>query len=188
MTSARLRAGWAPFAGSITRTEDFVEVLRTATGGRGVDVTLDMVAGAYVARNLDIAALEGRIVVISLLGGARAEVNFGLVLTKRLTITGSTLRSRTVAQKAMVADGVRKNVLAAAGRGQGAPRSYMRHFRWPRHPRRTGSWRPRITSVKSSSPSRKCMPQTDKQGSLRRVQGARRKCYSHRPLKHREYL
>jgi putative PIG3 family NAD(P)H quinone oxidoreductase len=100
------------------RTEDFVEVLRAATEGKGIDVTLDMVAGSYVARNMDIAALEGRIVVISLLGGARAEVNFGLLLTKRLTITGSTLRARTVAQKAAVAAAVQKNVwpLLAAGR------------------------------------------------------------------------
>jgi NADPH2:quinone reductase len=100
------------------RTEDFVEVMRAQTGGKGVDVTLDMVAGTYVARNLDIAALEGRVVVISLLGGSRAEINMGMILTKRLTLTGSTLRSRTVAQKAEVADAVRKNVwpLLAAGR------------------------------------------------------------------------
>src|ERR1700722_11516276 len=82
------------------RTEDFVEVMRAETAGNGVDVTLDMVAGSYVARNLEIAALEGRIVTISLLGGARAEINMGTILTKRLTLTGSTLRSRTVAQKA----------------------------------------------------------------------------------------
>ena len=100
------------------RTEDFVEVMRAQTEGKGVDVILDMVAGSYVARNLDIAALEGRIVVISLLGGARAEINLGLILTKRLTLTGSTLRSRTVAQKAEVAAAVRKNVwpLLASGR------------------------------------------------------------------------
>jgi putative PIG3 family NAD(P)H quinone oxidoreductase len=100
------------------RTEDFVEVMRAETAGKGVDVTLDMVAGSYVARNLEIAALEGRIVVISLLGGSRAEVNMGVILTKRLTLTGSTLRSRTVAQKAEVADAVRKNVwpLLASGR------------------------------------------------------------------------
>jgi NADPH:quinone reductase len=100
------------------RTEDFVQVMRDATGGKGVDVTLDMVAGSYVARNLDIAALEGRIVVISLLGGAKAEVNMGLILTKRLTLTGSTLRTRTVAQKAAVAAAVLKNVwpLLASGR------------------------------------------------------------------------
>src|SRR6202035_6124410 len=100
------------------RTQDFVEVLRAETGGKGVDVTLDMVAGSYVARNLEIAALEGRIVMISLIGGSRAEINMGTILTKRLTLTGSTLRSRTVAQKAQVADAVRKNVwpLLASGR------------------------------------------------------------------------
>ncbi len=100
------------------RTEDFVEVMRAETSGKGVDVTLDMVAGSYVARNLDIAALEGRIVVISLLGGSKAEVNMGLILTKRLTLTGSTLRTRTVAQKAEVAEAVRKNIwpLLASGR------------------------------------------------------------------------
>jgi putative PIG3 family NAD(P)H quinone oxidoreductase len=100
------------------RTEDFVEVMRTETGGKGVDVTLDMVAGSYVARNLEVAALEGRIVMISLIGGSRAEINMGTILTKRLTLTGSTLRSRTVAQKAEVAEAVRKNIwpLLAAGR------------------------------------------------------------------------
>ena len=100
------------------RTEDFVEVIRAQTEGKGVDVTLDMVAGSYVARNLEIAALEGRIVMISLLGGSRAEINMSVILTKRLTLTGSTLRSRTAAQKAEVAEAVRKNVwpLLAAGR------------------------------------------------------------------------
>src|SRR5258708_10636195 len=100
------------------RAEDFVEVMRTETEGKGVDVTLDMVAGSYVARNLEIAALEGRIVMISLIGGSRAEINMGTILTKRVTLTGSTLRSRTVAQKAEVADAVRKNIwpLLAAGR------------------------------------------------------------------------
>jgi putative PIG3 family NAD(P)H quinone oxidoreductase len=100
------------------RTEDFVDVMRAQTDGKGVDVTLDMVAGSYVPRNLEIAALEGRVVVISLLGGTRAEINMGLILTKRLTLTGSTLRTRTVAQKAEVADAVHKNIwpMLAAGR------------------------------------------------------------------------
>jgi NADPH2:quinone reductase len=100
------------------RTEDFVEVMRAQTDGKGVDVTLDMVAGSYVPRNLEIAALEGRVVVISLLGGSRADINMGLILTKRLTLTGSTLRTRTVGQKAEVADAVHKNIwpLLAAGR------------------------------------------------------------------------
>jgi NADPH:quinone reductase len=92
------------------KTEDFVEVIRAQTKGYGVDITLDMVAGSYVQRNLEIAAVEGRVVTISLLGGSRAEINVGMILTKRLTLTGSTLRSRTVAQKAAVADGVRQNV------------------------------------------------------------------------------
>jgi NADPH:quinone reductase len=100
------------------RTEDFAAVMRAATGDKGVDVTLDMVAGSYTARNLEIAAIEGRIVVISLLGGSKAEINMGLILTKRLTLTGSTLRVRSVAQKAEVAAAVQKNVwpLLAAGR------------------------------------------------------------------------
>jgi NADPH:quinone reductase len=100
------------------KTEDFVEVMRAEAKGHGVDITLDIVAGTYVQRNLEIAAVEGRVVTISLLGGSRAEVNMGTVLTKRLTLTGSTLRSRNVAQKAAVADAVRKNVwpLLASGK------------------------------------------------------------------------
>ena len=100
------------------RTQDFVEVIRAQTKGYGIDITLVMVAGSYVQRNLDIAALEGRVVTISLLGGSRAEINMGMILAKRLTLTGSTLRSRTIAQKAAVADAVRRNVwpLLAAGR------------------------------------------------------------------------
>ena len=102
------------------KTEDFVEVVRSATGGKGVDLILDMVAGSYVPRNIEAAAVEGRIVTISLLGGAKAEINMSHVMQKRLTLTGSTLRTRTVAQKAIVADAVRKNVwpLLAAGRAK----------------------------------------------------------------------
>ena len=103
------------------RTEDFVEVMRAATQGHGADVILDMVAGSYVARNLDIAALEGRIVMISQLGGSRAEINTGVILTKRLTLTGSTLRSRTVAQKAAVADAVRENIWPILASGRARP-------------------------------------------------------------------
>ena len=92
------------------KTEDFVEVIRAQTKGYGIDITLDMVAGSYVQRNLDIAAVEGRVVTISTLGGSRAEINLGMIMIKRLTLTGSTLRSRTVAQKAAVAEAVRQNV------------------------------------------------------------------------------
>jgi putative PIG3 family NAD(P)H quinone oxidoreductase len=100
------------------KNEDFVAVVKAATEDRGVDLILDIVAGSYVTRNLEAAAMDGRIVVIGLLGGQRAEVKMRLILTKRLTLTGSTLRARTVAQKAAVAAGVREHVwpLIAAGR------------------------------------------------------------------------
>jgi NADPH:quinone reductase-like Zn-dependent oxidoreductase len=75
-----------------------------------VDVILDMVAASYFARNVDCLALEGRLVVISLIGGSRTELNLNTVMAKRIFITGSTLRIRTVAQKALVAEGVRRNV------------------------------------------------------------------------------
>jgi NADPH2:quinone reductase len=100
------------------RTEDFVEVIRQETAGRGVDVILDLVGGSYLARNLEAAAVEGRLVVISLIGGARAEINLLTIMSKRLTLTGSTLRARTVAQKAAVAEALHRNVwpLLSAGR------------------------------------------------------------------------
>jgi NADPH:quinone reductase len=69
-----------------------------------------MVAGTYVQRNIEAAAVEGRIVVIAVLGGARAEIMMNKIMVKRLTLTGSTLRPRTIAQKAAVAEGVRRNV------------------------------------------------------------------------------
>jgi NADPH:quinone reductase len=92
------------------KTEDFVEVVRQETGGKGVDLIIDMVAAAYFPRNIEALAVEGRLVVISLLGGARAEINLGAVMMRRLTITGSTLRIRSVAQKALVAEGVRREL------------------------------------------------------------------------------
>ncbi len=100
------------------RTEDFVAVIQHETAGHGADVILDMIGGEYLDRNLQAAAIEGRIVIISTLGGARAELKLGTVLMKRLTVTGSTLRSRSVAEKASVADAVRRNAwpLLASGR------------------------------------------------------------------------
>jgi NADPH:quinone reductase len=92
------------------RTEDFVEIVKNATNDKGVDVILDMVASTYVQRNIEAAAVDGRIVVIAILGGARAEIMMNKIMVKRLTLTGSTLRPRTVAQKALVAEGVKRNV------------------------------------------------------------------------------
>jgi putative PIG3 family NAD(P)H quinone oxidoreductase len=90
--------------------EDFVAVVRSATAGRGVDVILDMVAGSYVERNLEAAALEARIVTIALLGGQRADIDMSLILRKRLTLTGSTLRQRSVAEKTVIATALRAAV------------------------------------------------------------------------------
>lgn len=85
------------------RTEDFVAVVKTLTDGKGVDVILDMVAGDYVAREIGCLADDGRIALIALLGGAKATVDLGQVLRRRLSISGSTLRPRPVAFKAAIA-------------------------------------------------------------------------------------
>jgi NADPH2:quinone reductase len=92
------------------RTEDFVEVVKSATEGKGVDVILDMVAGDYVAREIKCLADDGRIVIIALLGGAKGTVDMSHVLRRRLTITGSTLRPRPVEFKAAIADRLRERV------------------------------------------------------------------------------
>jgi NADPH2:quinone reductase len=92
------------------RTEDFVDVIKAATGGKGVDVILDMVAGDYVAREIDCLADDGRLVFIALLGGAKATVPLGQILRRRLTLTGSTLRPRPLAFKAKIAAQLRQHV------------------------------------------------------------------------------
>jgi len=100
------------------RSEDFVEVVKSLTSGKGVDVVLDMVAGDYVAREIDALADDGRIALIALLGGARANIDLGQVLRRRLSISGSTLRPRPVAFKAAIARNLRAHVwpLFAAGK------------------------------------------------------------------------
>jgi NADPH2:quinone reductase len=89
---------------------DFVAEVKRLTGGAGVNVVLDMVAGDYVAREIDCLAEDGRLVIIAVQGGTRSEINAGLVLRKRLTITGSTLRPRPVAFKAAIAQSLRQHV------------------------------------------------------------------------------
>jgi NADPH2:quinone reductase len=100
------------------RTEDFVTVVKEETAGRGVDVILDMVAGDYVPRELSCLADDGRLVIIALQGGAQASLDLAAVLRRRLTITGSTLRPRSVAFKATIAERLRSVVwpLIEAGR------------------------------------------------------------------------
>ena len=92
------------------RTEDFVEVTKSATGGRGVDVILDMIGGEYVPREIAALAEEGRLVLISTMGGAKAEIDLRAVMGRRLSITGSTLRVRPVEFKGGVARSLRANV------------------------------------------------------------------------------
>jgi NADPH2:quinone reductase len=100
------------------RTEDFVEVVRQLTGGKGVDVILDMVGGEYVPRELKCLATDGRLSIIAFLGGTRATLDLGDILYRRLTITGSTLRPRSIEYKAQVAGTLREQVwpLLEAGR------------------------------------------------------------------------
>jgi len=92
---------------------DFQEELMRLTDGQGVDVILDMVAGSYVAKEVQCLKEDGRLVIISILGGTKSEFNAGLVLRKRLTITGSTLRPRSVAFKAEIAQACLKTVWPA---------------------------------------------------------------------------
>ena len=92
------------------KEDDFAEVVREATGGRGVDLILDMVAGPYLERDVSLAAVDGRIVIIAFLGGTRAEMDWRPVMVKRLTNTGSTLRPRTVAEKGAIAQALKEHV------------------------------------------------------------------------------
>ncbi|WP_402718922.1 NAD(P)H-quinone oxidoreductase [Janthinobacterium rivuli] len=92
------------------RTEDFVAVVKELTGGKGVDVILDMVGGDYLPREISCLADDGRIGLIAVQGGTRAELDLGTLLRRRLTVTGSTLRPRSVAFKAAIANHLRATV------------------------------------------------------------------------------
>jgi NADPH:quinone reductase-like Zn-dependent oxidoreductase len=92
------------------RTNDFVEKIRGSTGGRGVDVILDMVGGDYLARNVSLLALDGRLLQIAFQRDSEVRFNFLPLLTKRLTLSGSTLRSRSVAEKGEIAKALKEKV------------------------------------------------------------------------------
>lgn len=93
------------------RDEDFVEVLKAATGGRGADVILDNMGAAYLARNIEALALNGRLVIIGMQGGVKAELNIRDLLTKRGTVAATSLRARSADEKANIVAAVRENVL-----------------------------------------------------------------------------
>ena len=103
------------------RKEDFVAVVKEVTDDRGVDVILDMVAGSYTPRNLECLAREGRLVIIALLGGSKAEVDLRLILQRWLTVTGSTLRPRSVEEKGRIARALEKEVWPRLESGEVAP-------------------------------------------------------------------
>jgi len=92
------------------KTQDFVAEVKRLTGGAGVNVVLDMVAGSYVTREIECLSEDGRLVIIAVQGGVNSEFNAGLVLRRRLTITGSTLRPRPVAFKAAIAQALKDKV------------------------------------------------------------------------------
>lgn len=102
-------------------TEDFVEVVREATGGRGADVILDMVGGDYLARNLKAAAADARIVQIAFLRGQKAELDIGLLMARRITVTGSTLRARDAGFKAAIAQAIETHVWPLVEEGRVRP-------------------------------------------------------------------
>ncbi|MDP9107674.1 MAG: NAD(P)H-quinone oxidoreductase [Pseudomonadota bacterium] len=103
------------------RSADFVDIVKQATGGRGADVILDMVGGDYLPREIQCLADDGRIAVIALLGGAKAELDLAQLLRRRLTITGSTLRPRSVAFKAGIAHSLQTRVWPLLAQGKIKP-------------------------------------------------------------------
>ena len=100
------------------RCEDFVARLREITAGEGVDVVLDMVGGDYIPKNLSVLRRDGRLVFIAFQRGVRAEVDFGWVMRNRLTITGSAMRPRSVAEKTALRDALRREVWPACAAGR----------------------------------------------------------------------
>jgi putative PIG3 family NAD(P)H quinone oxidoreductase len=106
------------------RTQDFGEEVARLTDGRGVDLILDMVGGEYVSRNLAALAIEGRLVQIGLMGGEAAPIDFRRILGQRLTVTGSTLRPRSVAEKGQIAAALRQEVWPLLEQGRVKPVIY----------------------------------------------------------------
>jgi NADPH:quinone reductase-like Zn-dependent oxidoreductase len=103
------------------RTQDFVQEIRQLTNKRGVDVILDMVGGPYIARNLSVLAVEGRLVQIAFLQSSKVDIDLMPVMLRRLTVTGSTLRPRSVALKAGIAAALRQTIWPLLERGAVRP-------------------------------------------------------------------
>ena len=103
------------------RTEDFVAAVRGLTSGGGVDVVLDIIGGDYLPRNIECLKMDGRLVQVGLIGGSKSEINLRLVLQNRLTLTGSTLRPRSVTEKGTIARQLEEHVWPLLERGEVQP-------------------------------------------------------------------
>ena len=101
--------------------EDFVEVSKEITGGAGGDLIIDIVGGDYAVRNLHALAFGGRLVQVAVQGGAKPQIPLFLIMQKRLTLTGSTLRPRSVAEKGAIASALRQRIWPAMGAGELGP-------------------------------------------------------------------
>ena len=110
------------------KTEDFVEVVQAETHGRGVDLILDMVGEEYLQRNLDCLAVEGRLVLIALMSGADGDIDLAKLMSRRLTLTGSTLRPRSIEQKALIVQALSELVWPRLAKGDLRP---IIHARYP---------------------------------------------------------
>ena len=109
-------------AGINYRTEDFAERIKALTGGKGVDVVLDMVGASYFSKNIRSLAMDGRLVMIAFLGGSKVEaMDLAPIMTRRLTVTGSTMRPRTTAQKGAIAEALRAKVWPLLAEGRCGP-------------------------------------------------------------------
>ena len=106
------------------KTEDFIEILKDLTGKSGIDVILDMVAGSYVPLDIELAAADGRIILISVLGGISGEINFLQLIIKRLILTGSTLRPRSIKDKSKIARSLKEKVWPFIESGKIKPQIY----------------------------------------------------------------
>jgi putative PIG3 family NAD(P)H quinone oxidoreductase len=103
------------------RTADFVDAVMTLTSGRGIDIILDIIGGDYFERNLKTLAVDGTLLQIGLLGGAKATINLGTIMQRRLTLTGSTLRPRSVEEKGAIARDLEQHVWPLLGSGSVSP-------------------------------------------------------------------
>ena len=114
---ARFCREFGAYAAINYRTQDFAARVRELTAGEGVDVVLDMVGGDYIPRNLSVLRRDGRLVLIAFQRGARADLDFSPIMRNRLVVTGSTMRPRTVAEKTLIRDALRREVWPACAAG-----------------------------------------------------------------------